>query len=39
LATERFDERLEPVYGERPVSLWVYLRFGFGSAGAAGHHH
>jgi hypothetical protein len=39
LATNRYDDRLEPVYGERPVSLWVYLRFGFGSPGGTAHHH
>jgi len=39
VATERFDDRLDPVYGERPVSLWVYLRFGFGSSGGTAHQH
>lgn len=39
VATERYDDRLEPVYGDRPVSLWVYLRFGFGSPGGMTHHH
>src|SRR5262249_14308995 len=32
-----FDDRLDDVYGSSPVSLWVYLRFRFGSPG--GHHH
>ena len=40
VAGYRFDSRLDGVYGERPISLWVYLRFGFGSqGGAAAHHH
>jgi len=39
VATDRYDDRLEPIYGDRPVSLWVYMRFGFGSSGAAAHHH
>ncbi|HYV19563.1 MAG TPA: hypothetical protein VFC25_11115 [Verrucomicrobiae bacterium] len=40
VAGYRFDERLDDVYGERPISLWVYLRFGFGSAAAMpGHEH
>ena len=40
VAGYRFDERLDDVYGDRPISLWVYLRFGFGSAAAMpGHEH
>jgi hypothetical protein len=36
----RFDQRLDDVYGDRPISLWVYLRFGFGSTGSMpGHEH
>jgi hypothetical protein len=34
----RFDERLDDVYGSTPVSLWVYLRFRFGSPGGHVHH-
>jgi len=33
-------EMLLKKYGDRPISLWVYLRFGFGSAAAMpGHEH
>jgi hypothetical protein len=40
VAGYRFDERLDEVYGDRPISLWVYLRFGFASAAAMpGHEH
>lgn len=39
VALNRFDDRLDPVYGERPVSLWVYMRLGFGSHGGASRHH
>ena len=39
LAGYRFDDRLDDVYGERPISLWVYLRFRFGSGGEHLHHH
>jgi hypothetical protein len=40
VAGYRFDERLDDVYGDRPISLWVYLRFGFGSAASMpGHEH
>jgi hypothetical protein len=35
----RFDAALEPVYGDSPVSLWVFLRFRFGSPGGHAHHH
>jgi len=35
----RFDERLDPAYGERPVSAQIFLRLQFGSKGAAHHHH
>jgi hypothetical protein len=34
----RFDDRLDDVYGSFPVSLWVYLRFRFGSPGGHVHH-
>ena len=34
----RFDGRLDDVYGERPISFWVYLRFRFGSGGEHHHH-
>jgi hypothetical protein len=39
VAGYRLDDRLDDVYGERPISLWVYLRFRFGSEGAHAHHH
>ena len=39
VAGYRFDDRLDDVYGERPISLWVYLRFRFGSEGGHLHHH
>lgn len=39
VAGYRFDDRLDDVYGERPISLWVYLRFGFGSMAGHEHHH
>lgn len=39
VAGYRFDDRLDGVYGERPISLWVYLRFRFGSGGEHLHHH
>jgi hypothetical protein len=39
VAGYRFDERLDAVYGDRPISLWVYLRFGFGSRGGTAQHH
>jgi hypothetical protein len=35
----RFDDSLEPVYGDRPVSFWAFLRFRFGSGGGHAHHH
>jgi len=35
----RFDERLDPVYGDRPLSAQIFLRLRFGSKGAEHHHH
>ena len=35
----RFDDRLDPIYGERPLSAQVFLRLRFGSRGASHHHH
>lgn len=35
----RFDRSLEAVYDASPVSLWVWLRFRFGSSGGHAHHH
>ena len=35
----RFDDRLDPAYGERPISAQVFLRVGFGSRGMEHHHH
>jgi hypothetical protein len=35
----RFDERLDTVYGDRPLSAQVFLRLRFGSKGAEHHHH
>ena len=35
----RFDDRLDPVYGNRPLSAQVFVRLRFGSKGAEHHHH
>jgi hypothetical protein len=35
----RFDDRLDAVYGDRPLSAQVFLRLRFGSKGAEHHHH
>ena len=35
----RFDDRLDPVYGDGPVSAQIFLRVGFGSKGTEHHHH
>jgi hypothetical protein len=35
----RFDERLDPVYGDSPLSAQVFLRLRFGSKGAEHRHH
>src|SRR5436309_2174846 len=35
----RFDDRLDPVYGDRPLSVQVFVRLRFGSKGAEHHHH
>jgi hypothetical protein len=35
----RFDRSLDDVYDPSPVSLWVWLRFRFGSPGGHEHHH
>ena len=39
LTLYRFDDRLDPAYGDRPVSAQVFLRVGFGSRGMDHHHH
>jgi hypothetical protein len=39
LTVYRFEDRLEPVYGERPVSAQIFLRLRFGSKQAGAHHH
>ncbi|MBI3451147.1 MAG: hypothetical protein HY049_19815 [Acidobacteria bacterium] len=35
----RFTSRLDPVYGDRPVSCHFYLKVSFASKGASGHEH
>jgi hypothetical protein len=35
----RFDERLDAVYGDRPLSAQVFLRLRFGTKGAEHHRH
>jgi len=39
LTAYRFDDRLQPAYGERPMSAQVFLRLRFGSMGAGHEHH
>jgi len=39
LTLYRFDDRLDPAYGDWPVSAQVFLRVGFGSRGMDHHHH
>lgn len=39
LTAYRFNDRLEPAYGERPVSAQIFLRLRFGSKGEGHEHH
>ena len=39
LTAYRFDDRLQPAYGVRPMSAQVFLRLRFGSMGAGHEHH
>ena len=39
LTAYRFDDRLRPAYGERPMSAQVFLRLRFGTMGAGHEHH
>jgi len=38
LTVYRFDDRLDIVYGDRPVSAQIFLRFGFPAHGPEHHH-
>jgi len=38
LTVYRFDDRLDAVYGDQPVSAQIFLRLGFGAHGAEHHH-